>query len=232
MRAPEVASWQPVSPRWLGHRREPLLHERAWGCPLLLSAHPDDDGPWVEAGLTADGTPVARRCVESERQTDPTIEVAVRFGQEVVVELDSGTEVRTRLDADDRPTCTTYSGSDEGEESYSYDAAGRLVTIEEAECLWGTANGERAETGGTLKVAYDTDGLLRIAGSQGTVWARPSRSWPDQLAATVPDLAGRVLAAVRADGELAGTEVFALMLMYVHGSLRFDSRFGTQGGTC
>ena len=34
--AVNVVRWEPVARTWLGHRPEPLIHERLWACPLML----------------------------------------------------------------------------------------------------------------------------------------------------------------------------------------------------
>jgi hypothetical protein len=58
VRVSDVARWVGVAPTWLGHRPEPVIHERLWACPLVLGD--DARGPrW--AGVDAGGRLIAMR---------------------------------------------------------------------------------------------------------------------------------------------------------------------------
>src|SRR4051794_39446106 len=57
-----VERWQTVTLRWLGHRPEPLITERLWGCPLVLGDHDRDERGWRHrVGFDRDGRPVVLR---------------------------------------------------------------------------------------------------------------------------------------------------------------------------
>ena len=54
--------WARVAPSWLGHRPEPLIHERMWACPLELpGGEVGHDGRVHEAGFDAAGRPMLLR---------------------------------------------------------------------------------------------------------------------------------------------------------------------------
>jgi hypothetical protein len=229
-----VVRWEPVGPSWLGHRPEPLIHERTWACPQI--GLPAGD-PWrFDAGFDSDGGALARRVTSPDPAHDggSFIEVAVVGDRCVDMSLDGGVvTLHVELDGDGRPIRTVYEGEAEGEEHYRYDDLGRLVTIEEAEDLSMTTAGARTETGGTLSVEHDDDGPLRIAAADELVWERSSEPWPGILAAGAAAIRDRIAAATAQACEQAGidpaTEVFSLMLMYVSdGGLYAHTCFGMQ----
>ncbi len=109
-------TWVDVGASWLGHRPEPLIHERVWACPLT------GRGPFKGA-FDAQGRAVAYRQDDGyeERTSYERGRVVIRAGARVLLE--------TELDDDGRPTRTRYATGET--ERYCYQA-GRLVEIEEA----------------------------------------------------------------------------------------------------
>lgn len=137
----EVVRWVRIAPSWMGHRAEPLIHERMWACPLELA---DDrlanDGRLHEAGFDVAGRPVVLRRSEPGPglHAGDEIETVDYRGRQIVVNLGGQTVATTTNDEHGRPLRTDYSGAEEGEEAYHYDSSGQLAAIDEAECLWMT----------------------------------------------------------------------------------------------
>lgn len=217
----------------MGHRPEPLLHERLWACGLLLDAPPAETVPCrVEAGLTSDDVPVAWRQIGDDGP--PTVEHARHEPGRTVVETADGTTVTTMRDAAGRPLRTTYAGEVTGEETYHYEGQ-RLVAIDESDGLGRTViAGERFVTGGRLTVEHDVLGAKRIVSShEGTVWERLAVPWPERLSAGAATITEGALNATRRACANLGlpptTSVFGLSLIYVdQGSLHASLAFGLE----
>jgi YD repeat-containing protein len=190
-------TWVPVSATFLGHRPEPLIHERVWACPLTGAGD-------VSARFDEQGRAVAKR------EDDHVEEVTFEPGR-IVVRHRHGLVVETHLDEAGRPVRSVYPSGEE--ERYRYDDAGRLIEIDEAAGL-SNVEGARYETGGLLRVEYDEQGILAIRGEGETVWERPAEPWPELLARGARTLADMFVEAV-AWAEPGGAEVFALSLIYV-----------------
>jgi hypothetical protein len=236
--AVEVERWVRVAPSWLGHRAEPLIHERMWCCPLELGGDQlADDGRLHEAGFDVAGRPVALRRSESEPglERDEIETVEYREG-EIVVNLPGQTVATTTIDDHGRPLRTVYGGGEAGEEIYHYDDAGRLAAIDEADCLWRTVSFYEMwdGTGGRLAVEHDEDGPLRVTHSLGgSRWERCDEPWQELLERGAGAIRDGVLRVVgdycRARAVSPATEVFALMLTYVaQGSLYVSLSFGLE----
>jgi len=232
----DVSRWVRVSARWFGHRPEPLLHERLWGCSLLLDDD-DDHGAgtgWrFDAGIDERGHPIAFR-VSGPYPESGYVEYVVRARGVTTVRLGDGTTVRTEHDDAGRPVRTTYEGGWTGEEAYVYDDAGRLVRIEEAKSLWCTAiDTVRNWTGGSLSVEHDGRGPLKITGAQGVEWERSDASWPEILCDGARAIHEGVLRVsekhCRSADVSPDTEIFGLTLMYTGDSgLGPIVRFGLE----
>ena len=187
----KASEWRRVSSRWYRHRPEPLLHERLWGCALV--------GGDEEAALDEHGRAFALR-----ERGGRLIEVAAIEGSAVVVRRARGVVVRTEFDAAGRAVRTTYPQDGGQVETYHYDAAGRLVAIDEPARLWATVTGsERWETGGRLTVTHDEHGPLLITGPAGTVWDRAEPPLAALLDQRVPGLAAACAKAVLAGASAA-----------------------------
>jgi YD repeat-containing protein len=221
-----VASWRPVSDRWVRYRPEPLLHERSWGCDVT----PEHTEGWrSEGGFDAAGRPIALRHFAPDGQLiDPQI-VVDTDGARVVLSLD-GESARTVLDAAGRPVRTTY--AEGNDERYEYDERGRLVTIHENASVY---TGPRfwLTTGGPLTVEYDGDDLARILDAHRTVWEPPARLWAEELREGADAIAAACLEVTRdachAQRVPPATEVFGLTLTYVdQGSLHFSLSYGLE----
>src|SRR4051812_45371354 len=109
-------TWKAVGWSWLGHRPEPPIHERVWGCPLTGRGE-------AQGAFDAEGRAVACRQEHGyeERTTYEPGRIVVRRGDEVLLETD--------LDDLGRPVRTRYPSGEE--ERYEYEGE-RLVGIEEA----------------------------------------------------------------------------------------------------
>jgi YD repeat-containing protein len=122
----------------------------------------------------------------------------------------------TEFDDGGRPVLTRY--EDGGEERYGYDAAGRLIEIDEYRRLWYTIDDDvavyRHDFGGRLQVEHDAAGPVRVTGPHGTVWERCDEPWLELLRRGAVSLAERCHAAV-ADAVAGRPEVYCLMLIYV-----------------
>ncbi|RKQ88361.1 hypothetical protein C8N24_6403 [Solirubrobacter pauli] len=186
-----MSEWVPIGTSWLGHRPEPLIHERLWACPLI------GDGPYQGLidehgrGLVyrQDGGYEERTTYEADR---------------VVVE-----GIVTTFIVDGRPVRSVYTNGEE--ERYHYDGE-RLVAIDEAPTLWDTAIGSaRYDTGGRLEISYDDRGLRAIEG----VWTRLDEPWPDALARGATEIAAKVVEDIKRVIEEPVDGVVSLTLGYV-----------------
>jgi YD repeat-containing protein len=164
------------------------------------------------------------------------VEVVESIDGDGVVRTAGGYVVRTACDAMGRPVVTTYDGGRHTvePERYEYDGDGRLRVIHESEGLWFTCEGsERLQPGGRLEVEHDEAGPVRIVGEHWLVWERPVMPWPERLVEGAQAVADACLAwtraACREHDVPPGTEVFALMLVYVdQGSVRPTLSYGLQ----
>jgi hypothetical protein len=222
---PDVARWERVPLRWMGHRAEPLIAERLWGSVLL----PPGTDPYDtrEAGYDADGRVVAVRggSLSPSDPDDPDARDAVvhRSAREVVVEEEiTGDVARTTLDADGRPVRTDYDMG--GAEEYRYED-GVLVELDESPELWDSVFGATRDwTGGTLTVGHDEDGPVRIVtvespyGAGEIVWRRPEADWDvllERYARRIADRAVEIVAERCAARAVAPTtEVFSLVIWF------------------
>jgi hypothetical protein len=235
----QVGRWVTVAPSWMGHRAEPLLHERMWACPLELAgnrrAH---DGRLHQAGFDVAGRPVILRRSEPDSGLDPHHEIeTVEYREgEILLHLPGGTVATTTIDGHGRPLRTVYDGAEAGEEAYHYDAAGRLAAIDEAECLWRTVSFYEMwdATGGRLAVEHDDDGPRRIVDSAGKIrWERCGEPWDELLERGARAICDGVVRVVgdhcRAHAVEPTTEVSALVLTCVaQGSLDVTLSFGPE----
>jgi hypothetical protein len=247
----EPERWARVAPSWLGHRAEPLIHERTWACPLELSGgEVGHDGRVHEAGFDAAGRPLlVRRSgraaspraeaelgeeFETEAEHREEIETVEYRGREIVVNLVGRTVATTAIDEHGRPLRTVYSGAEEGEETYHYGSDGRLVAIDEARCLWRTVSFYEMwePTGGRLTVEHDDQAPARITDSAGgTRWARCDEQWPRLLERGAEAICEAVMRVAEAEcgshGVPPTTEVSDLVLTYfAQGSLQTSMSFG------
>jgi hypothetical protein len=193
-------TWLPIGESWLGHRPEPLIHERVWACPLT------GRGPYRGA-FDAQGRAVAYRQDEGyeERTTYESGRIVVRTDGHVLLE--------TELDAEGRPVRTRYASGEV--EHYRYED-GRLVEIDEAPGLVRTAiAAERWETGGRLRVEYDERGRCAIRGERELVWERRDEPWPELLARGAAEIADRIARAIERVVEDPGLAVVRIALTYV-----------------
>ena len=196
-------TWVPIGESWLGHRPEPLIHERVWACPLT------GRGPYHGA-FDAQGRAVAYRQDESyeERTTYEPGRIVVRSAGGVLLETD--------LDGDGRPVRTRYASGES--EHYRYDGD-RLVEIEEAPGLLQTAVWTgRWETGGPVRVEYDDRGPCAIRSKRELVWERREEPWPELLARGAGETADGFARDVERAVEDPGLAVVRLALTYVEGS--------------
>lgn len=211
-----VASWRPVTDRWLRHRPEPLLHERLWGCDLELdaAARAADPYHWL-AGFDGEGRPIA---VRQSRSGGGEI-VIDEEGERVVRDESGAVTARTTLDAAGRPVRTTY--PEHRPESYAYDADGRLSVIEEQPDIAFAVHGYgRRDVGGRTEVEHDARGPVRLTSPYGVVWDRDEPGWPQALDPGADEVVDACLAALREEGIDDGTAVFSLAVVYVdQGSL-------------
>jgi hypothetical protein len=167
-------TWVPIGESWLGHRPEPLIHERVWACPLT------GRGPFRGA-FDAQGRAVAYR--QDEGYEERTTYESGR----IVVRSDGHVKLETELDGEGRPVRTRYASGEAEHYRYQDD---RLVEIDEAPGLLRTAvSGERWETGGRLRVEYDERGLCAIRGERELVWERRDEPWPGLLARGAAEIA-------------------------------------------
>jgi hypothetical protein len=235
----EVERWVGVAPGWMGHRAEPLIHERMWSCPLEVAGDQlAEDRRLHEAGFDAAGRAVILRRSEPEPGLHPRgeIETVEYLEGETVVNLSGGTVATTTIDVDGRPRRTVYRGAEAGEEIYHYDDAGRLAMIDEADCLWRTVSFYEMwdVTGGRLAVEQDEHGPVRITDSVGGIrWERCDEPWQELLQRGAGAIRDGVLSVVgdhcRSHAVPPTTEVFALMLTYVaQGSLHVTLSFGLE----
>lgn len=185
----DVERWATVTLRWLGHRPEPLITERLWGCPLVLGDDDRDEHGWLHrVGFDRDGRPVVLRHETSPEgfATDGWEEIVSYEPGRVEVNHGAG-RVTTTFDASGRAERTVYVDIDgtQDTETYIYDDAGRLVGIEEAAALDTTAQAGRGygwPTGGPLTIRHDERGMTKIATEDGAaVWTRCDESWPALL---------------------------------------------------
>jgi YD repeat-containing protein len=232
----DIVRWVRVAPSWMGHRPEPLVHERMWACPLELGGDQlAYDGRLHEAGFDVAGRPVVLRRSLPGLQPHDEIETVEYREREIVVTLPGATVATTTIDDHGRPLRTVYSGAEAGEETYQYDDAGRLAAIDEADGLWMTVSFcEWDRTGGRLAVEHDGGGPLRVTDSGGGIrWERCDEPWQDLLERGARAIRDGVLRVVgdycRAHAVPPTTEVFALMLTYVdQGSLYPTLSFGLE----
>jgi hypothetical protein len=231
----EPERWVRVAPSWLGHRAEPLIHERMWGCPRELPGHDlADDGRLHQAGFDAAGRSTGLRRLGPDGEVE--LETVERRSSEIVVHLPGVTTATTTLDEHGRAVRTVYTGRESGEEIYHYDTSGRLIAIDESESLWRTLSFYEMwdPTGGRLTVTHDERGPLRLTDCVGGVrWERCEEPWEqllDRGAAGIHEGVVRVCEDYcRAEGVPPATEVFALLLTYVaQGSLHVTLTFGLE----
>jgi hypothetical protein len=193
-------TWEPIGVGWLGHRPEPLIHERVWACPLT------GRGPYRGA-FDAQGRAVAYRQDGGyeERTTYEPDRIVVRAGARVLLETD--------LDGHGRPARTRYASGES--EHYRYED-GRLVEIDEAPGLLDTAfGGWRWQTGGRLRVEHDERGPCAIRSADELVWGRRDEPWPVLLARGAEEIAESFARQVEGAIEAPGLEVVRLGLTYV-----------------
>jgi YD repeat-containing protein len=123
----DVVRWEPVAPTWLGHRPEPLIHERVRACPLTL-----EEGAravrW--AGIDAEGRVAALRdSYPDSPPSEPDYVERVEYEPNAIgVYYAETVLVRTELDEEGRPLRSVYP-SQGLEERYRYDGVGRLIEI-------------------------------------------------------------------------------------------------------
>jgi hypothetical protein len=104
----DAARWQPVSRRFLGHRAEPLLAERMWGCSVELPDEVRQRQPWwEEAGFDAAGRPIALRQLAHDEGVT-SLETTTARTDVIEMRLAEGVVARTFLDADGLPQRTEY----------------------------------------------------------------------------------------------------------------------------
>jgi hypothetical protein len=113
----EPERWVRVAPSWLGHRAEPLIHERMWGCPQELPGNDlADDGRLHQAGFDAAGRSTGLRRLGPGGEVE--LETVERRSSEIVVHLPGVTTATTTLDEHGRAVRTVYTGRESGEEIY------------------------------------------------------------------------------------------------------------------
>jgi hypothetical protein len=102
--------WARVAPSWMGHRAEPLIHERMWACPLELSAREvGHDGRVHEAGFDGAGRPMLLHRSEpapspyAEAELTEEVETVEHRGREIVVNLSGQTVATTTNDEQGAP---------------------------------------------------------------------------------------------------------------------------------
>jgi hypothetical protein len=186
--------WVQVGWSWLGHRPEPLIHERLWASPLTGSGPcrglVDEHGRGL-AYQQPGGHYEERTTYETDRITvDGIVETFLEHG---------------------RPTRSLYANGDE--ERYHYDGD-RLIAIDEADTLDMTAQGA-GSTGGRLELTYDERGLRSISSR----WERLDEPWEDALGRGAADVAAEIVKdverVVRSTDPIE-VEIVSLTLTYVH----------------
>jgi YD repeat-containing protein len=196
-------TWVPLGESWLGHRPEPLIHERVWACPLT------GRGPYRGA-FDSQGRGIAYR------QSDGYEERTTYDSDRIVVRIDAYVKLETKLDGDGRPVETRYASGEV--ERYRYDDD-RLVEIDEAAGLLKTViSGERWETGGRLRVEHDEDGPCAIRAEDELVWERRDEPWPALLARGAAEIADGIADAIERAVEDPELPVARLGLTYVEAS--------------
>lgn len=194
-------TWIPVSWSWLGHRPEPLIHERLWACPLTgtgpCSALIDEQGRG-----------------HAYRQPGGQYEERTTYGADRIVV--SGV-VETFLE-NGRPVRSVYAGGDE--EHYHYEGD-RLVAIDEAADLDMTGQGSSG-TGGRLELIYDDRGLRAIEGR----WERLDEPWEDALRRGAAQVAAGIVKDIKRvlrSTDPIDIEIVSLSLIYYQGSGLLES---------
>ena len=222
----DVVRWETVTVRWLGHRPEPLISERLWGCPLVLDDGPDPDGWHHRVGFDEHDRPVVVRHEYAQGSWQETVSYAPG---RIEVHYGDG-HLTTTFDERGRAERTVYVRESGGHdvETYEYDADGRLVGINEPEMLDATAQGGRGigwGTGGPVSVEHDADGVTRIVEDQwGTVvWTRPDEPWPVLLERSVQSMFDEAVRAITAAVERSSSDTMtspalALTLDFTQGS--------------
>jgi hypothetical protein len=226
----DVERWATVTLRWLGHRPEPLVTERLWGCSLVLGDDDRDEHGWRHrVGFDRDGRPVIlRHEPPPESVTTPDWEEIVSYEPGRVEVKHGAGRVTTTFDASGRAEHTVYVDHHGAQdtETYTYDDTGRLVGIEEARALDMTAQAGRGfgwPTGGPLTILHDERGMTKIATEDGAaVWARSDESWPALLERSLQamyDEAAQIIADVHTwrDGASASGSALALGLCFTSG---------------
>jgi hypothetical protein len=92
-------TWLPIGESWLGHRPEPLIHERAWSCPLT------GRGPYRGA-FDRHGRGVAYR------QNGGYEERTTYESGRIVVRGNGRVKLVTELDGEGRPVRTVYASGE------------------------------------------------------------------------------------------------------------------------
>jgi hypothetical protein len=188
-------TWVPVDWSWLGHRPEPLIHERLWASPLT------GVGP-CRALIDEHGRGLVYR------QPGGHEEHTTYEADQIVV---SGV-VETLLEHG-RPVRSLY--PDGSEERYHYDGD-RLIAIDESPNLDMTAQGA-SSTGGRLELTYDERGLRAISDR----WERLDEPWRDALARGAAEIAAGIIKDVERvvrSTDPIDIEIVSLALSYTQGS--------------
>jgi YD repeat-containing protein len=108
--------------------------------------------------------------------------------------------------------------SDGEEESYEYDADGRLVAIKEADSLaWAVSeNAQRVDTGGRLSIEHDEEGPLRIVDEwERTVWERPGEPFETLFERGIVSFERRCVEALARVAVDPDTQIQCMRLIYV-----------------
>jgi hypothetical protein len=175
----------------MGHRAEPLIYERLWGCRSELEEGQRDVIGWLhQAGLDAQGRVI---CVRHLPPTDDPngatgwTETIAYEPRRTEVDVGGG-RVVTTFDDESRPLRSVYVGmpGSPNEETYIYDDEGLLVEIEEAPALGMTIEAGRGSgwsTGGSLAVRHDGAGVSQVVHTSSgiEVWKRCDEDWSDVL---------------------------------------------------
>ena len=220
----DVVRWEPVAETWLGHRPEPLIHERVGACPLML----EEDARAVRwAGIDAQGRVTALRdSYPDSPPGEPDYVERVEYQANAIVVSHADTVlVRTELDEEGRPLRSVYP-SRGLEERYRYDGDGRLTEITGAMPAVGAGGADHGR--GTLLVEHDARGPVAIRAESYTVWERIDEPWPELLARGAREIAAGLTDSIEAHVPQPEIEVFALSLTYVDESLHSVVSLGRE----